>query len=105
MIETIKSEIDEEVSIVENAILKERVLADLYIENQGKKYSMHLYAKQSLGNELEFLVGDESKEVRPLQERLLRYKGYNCMYMDVVKWLNMNENERKEVIRNWFGKQ
>lgn len=96
----------ENVKVSENVLLPEDILADLLIEKDNKKYVVlfhNYYAKEKQSQLFKVLQPESvSTFVSPLKQRVLEYRGYKPLFISLKDWANLNAEEKKNEIKNFF---
>lgn len=107
-LETLSKEIlgGENLEVKQNQILPEDVLADLLVTKGEKKYAVMLYShsgEDALGK-LDNALGEKEPKIlySPIKDKVLQYKGYNPVFINVKDWINYDAAAKKTVLEKLY---
>lgn len=102
--------LEQETLQVEHCVLlKENIVADLLVTYKNRRYVVVIYthpedAKTAKLNKA--LTSPNVKRIMnsPLKMRVLMYKSYRPMFLNIKMWMNMSEGQKKKEIEEFFSK-
>jgi hypothetical protein len=89
-----------QVEILSNEILKEKMIADLLITKKGTNQNLLIifYTFPRANPSQMSIFKIQNNIISPLRERILSYKGYKSMFINISEWINTTEFEKKQKI-------
>ena len=99
---------EEDIKIESCVILKDNIVADLMITSKRRTYVILMYSH----TEDEKMAKIDRhlslpKVVRrlhsPLKQKILYYKGYQPLFLDIKVWINITEEQKKREIRTFLS--
>jgi len=92
--------------IKQNQVLPEDVLADLLVTNGEKKYAVMFYShagEEGLAKLDHVLEGKAANILySPIKDKVLKYKGYNPVWINVKEWVNFEATDKKTRLEELF---
>jgi len=91
--------------VSENTIIAERALVDVLAVLDNKKYAVYFYSKSEDGEEKPLDILNKKggyEHLSPLREKLLNYKGYKTLFLNIPKWINLTAYDRRKMIENFL---
>ncbi len=100
----------ESFEISQGTLLPEKIVVDLLVQTNDKKFVISFYPNNMDKSQLKLsqLIGEseiQSNLHSPLKERVLEYKSYIPMFMNMKAWGDLNQEVKEKMLRDFLGKK
>ena len=101
---------NQEITVSQGVVLSEKIVVDLLIKTDNMKYVLLSYPvslenSQVKLNQLLEDSGSSNPLHSPLKERVLTYKGYSPLFINMKDWINLNALQRKKLLNDFYDKK